>query len=157
MGLACRMKLLIRKWWSNSSHCSFRLTGFYENYLLFLVGPVDPTIVAKSNVPSSSRLAWRKRFGTCFVRVHVEERAPRSAWERGCVHKIFVVIKSRSVSHRSTDGLHPTCSAHLHVFQIRAADRPTCAKKHPQQHPNRFSKNNKKCVFDLTISVWIII
>lgn len=46
-----------------------------------------------------------KAFDARRVRVHVEKRAPRTAWGRGCVHKIFVVISSRYVSH------HPTHSA----------------------------------------------
>lgn len=46
-------------------------------------------------------------------RVHVEERAPRSAWARGCVHKIFVVIIiSGSISSRSSSGRVCESSAH---------------------------------------------
>lgn len=41
-------------------------------------------------------------FDACCVRVHVQERAPRSAGQRGCVHKIFLVISARFVSHQPT-------------------------------------------------------
>lgn len=53
---------------------------------------------------SSFRLAPRARLLT--PRVHVDEAR---AWERGCVHKIVVVIRSRCVSHHPTQRFRCVC------------------------------------------------
>lgn len=42
-------------------------------------------------------------------RVHVDEAR---AWERGCVHKIVVVIGSRCVSHHPTQRFRCVCQEH---------------------------------------------